>query len=605
MPEKARKIGGGNYFQSAPQKKSKTPQETEEAVKNIEAGQDNGSDGDEISASGMEDSGAFDLAAAQAALNDLTSDPMTATSDSISEDLDISGDISDEKENTSGGFINITIPPELISDDNQTSDEEPDDEPDESGDEEITEEPSEENTQEDSAYIPETVGYEPAAAEDLPSREENEPLDEPSDDAAVIAPAAESDAVPAAEKVPDVSDDIPDDDVISDDDTPAPAEKPSDVSGDVPSAPVISPFLIAAAEAAQAEKAAEGIGAAEAGEKDAGKTGRTDKDQKTSYKLGPVIGITAAALFFGAIAFGSTNYVYRHMPLGLNTHIRSAETSYSASARNSAVDGLNDDITFSYSVEGAAMKSHTSGKITVGEFIRSIGDELKHESSDGEKWEYASNYPNSTVLEDGMEVKIDLVSSKTVTSTDVLKYSTEVIGTEDLPKGERVVLRSGIDGLVRRVYSQKFVNGEMIANDITEQEIIAEPQSEVVYEGVGGVFVSPTTGKSYEYLYYIDCEATAYGVDTGFGGDSPWAYSGKLIEIGDIAVDPEVIPLKTKCYVYCDEYDIGYCSAEDIGGAIKGNKIDIYMGKDYEAQKQFGRRQVRVYILELPEENGG
>jgi 3D (Asp-Asp-Asp) domain-containing protein len=36
--------------------------------------------------------------------------------------------------------------------------------------------------------------------------------------------------------------------------------------------------------------------------------------------------------------------------------------------------------------------------------------------------------------------------------------------------------------------------------------------------------------------------------------------------------------------------------AEDTGGAIKGNIIDVYM-QDYDTCLQFGRRQVEVRVL--------
>ncbi len=43
--------------------------------------------------------------------------------------------------------------------------------------------------------------------------------------------------------------------------------------------------------------------------------------------------------------------------------------------------------------------------------------------------------------------------------------------------------------------------------------------------------------------------------------------------------------------------DYGFCVAEDTGGAIKGNKIDLFFNTAGEV-KQFGRRKVKVYILD-------
>ena len=59
-----------------------------------------------------------------------------------------------------------------------------------------------------------------------------------------------------------------------------------------------------------------------------------------------------------------------------------------------------------------------------------------------------------------------------------------------------------------------------------------------------------------------------------------------------IAVDPTVIPYGSK--VYIEGY--GTYIAEDCGGGIKGNMIDIYMNT-YNECIQFGRRKAKVYIV--------
>jgi 3D (Asp-Asp-Asp) domain-containing protein len=59
-----------------------------------------------------------------------------------------------------------------------------------------------------------------------------------------------------------------------------------------------------------------------------------------------------------------------------------------------------------------------------------------------------------------------------------------------------------------------------------------------------------------------------------------------------IAVDPRVIKLGTKVYV--EGY--GYAIAGDTGGAIKGNKIDLFMPNHASALK-WGRRTVKIKIL--------
>lgn len=59
-----------------------------------------------------------------------------------------------------------------------------------------------------------------------------------------------------------------------------------------------------------------------------------------------------------------------------------------------------------------------------------------------------------------------------------------------------------------------------------------------------------------------------------------------------IAVDPKVIKLGTKVHV--EGY--GYAVAGDIGSAIKGNKIDVFMPSHSNALK-WGRKNVKIKIL--------
>lgn len=67
--------------------------------------------------------------------------------------------------------------------------------------------------------------------------------------------------------------------------------------------------------------------------------------------------------------------------------------------------------------------------------------------------------------------------------------------------------------------------------------------------------------------------------------------------ISTVAVDSSVIPLGSKVYV--EGY--GVAIASDTGGAIKGNKIDLFMNSEAECL-QFGRRPVTVKILAYPGE---
>ncbi|WP_283592879.1 SH3 domain-containing protein [Paraclostridium bifermentans] len=69
--------------------------------------------------------------------------------------------------------------------------------------------------------------------------------------------------------------------------------------------------------------------------------------------------------------------------------------------------------------------------------------------------------------------------------------------------------------------------------------------------------------------------------------------TGTTPKWGTIAVDPSVIPYGTK--VYIPKFDMVF-TAEDCGGAIKGNKIDIFMNSESECTT-FGRQNIEIQIL--------
>lgn len=69
--------------------------------------------------------------------------------------------------------------------------------------------------------------------------------------------------------------------------------------------------------------------------------------------------------------------------------------------------------------------------------------------------------------------------------------------------------------------------------------------------------------------------------------------TGTKAKYGTLAVDPKIIPYGTK--VYIKELDKVF-TAEDCGGGIKGNKIDIYMNSSSACNK-WGVKTITIEIL--------
>lgn len=95
------------------------------------------------------------------------------------------------------------------------------------------------------------------------------------------------------------------------------------------------------------------------------------------------------------------------------------------------------------------------------------------------------------------------------------------------------------------------------------------------------------------YLATFSMSATAYtgGSYTAMGLKPVRDPNG----LSTVSVDSSIIPLGSKVYV--EGY--GYAIASDTGGAISGNKIDLYMNSLQECYS-FGRQNVTVHIVAYP-----
>ena len=183
--------------------------------------------------------------------------------------------------------------------------------------------------------------------------------------------------------------------------------------------------------------------------------------------------------------------------------------------------------------------------------------------------------------------------------TDVVEesvdFAVEKKNDSSLLMGTEKVETQGQKGKIERTYVTVKENGEVVSKAVTEEKIIEHPTPKVVAVGTKVVTASvsrsdsePTSGKE----FYV--EATAYTpYCNGCSGISAAGINLRSNpDLKLIAVDPSVIPLGSKVWV--EGY--GYAVAGDTGGAIKGNKIDILVPTESQAN-QWGRKKVRIKVL--------
>lgn len=88
---------------------------------------------------------------------------------------------------------------------------------------------------------------------------------------------------------------------------------------------------------------------------------------------------------------------------------------------------------------------------------------------------------------------------------------------------------------------------------------------------------------------HYDCCVQCCGKDDGITASGRKATPGVTV-----AVDPNVIPLGSDVMVDYGNGEINYYRADDVGGSVKGNHIDLCVGSHSEADL-LGRRTATVY----------
>ncbi|SHN70230.1 ubiquitin-like domain-containing protein [Desulfitobacterium chlororespirans] len=190
--------------------------------------------------------------------------------------------------------------------------------------------------------------------------------------------------------------------------------------------------------------------------------------------------------------------------------------------------------------------------------------------------------PMKHMIEAEDEIQVVRVEEKIETMTNEIPYQT-VAQSADFPIGlpDKVVTK-GVNGQHEQTMKITMEDGVEVAREVLQQEVLRAPVNQVVSRGAQTTI--SRGGKTIEFKRAYLMRASAY---SGGGRTA----TGHNVRYGVIAVDPRVIPLGTEVYV--DGY--GEAVALDTGGAIKGNRVDLYMNTE-DACWSWGVRSVVVYV---------
>ena len=199
--------------------------------------------------------------------------------------------------------------------------------------------------------------------------------------------------------------------------------------------------------------------------------------------------------------------------------------------------------------------------------------------------------PGDTPITEGLRIEMIPKVYEEIVENEAIPYETVKRASYNLDKGSTRVAKVGVDGEKAVTYRVLKHNGVVYEKTAISEAVVKKPQDKIVEYGVVAA-TQTSRGGDVRSKRVIDCKATAYCLKGRTA-------SGVQSQRGVVAVDPRVIPLGTRLYIESADgsYSYGYAVAGDTGGAIKGNRIDLYMDTKSECLS-FGVRNVKVYILE-------
>lgn len=203
---------------------------------------------------------------------------------------------------------------------------------------------------------------------------------------------------------------------------------------------------------------------------------------------------------------------------------------------------------------------------------------------------------NDIAYDDDDIIKPELSAKITEDTKLVVDYvDYEVRDKTEKVKARSVVrldpkLKSGVEEKVKGhngkavfEYRTKYVNGKKKGTEKVVKRWIKKVQDNELRLGTS------LTGHKGEFI--VEDEFTGNTTAYWMGNNARGASGGRCV-YGTCAVDPKRIPYGTDMWI--EGY--GYAVANDCGGAIKNDHVDLWM-HSYKESCQWGRRFVTVYVM--------
>ena len=186
----------------------------------------------------------------------------------------------------------------------------------------------------------------------------------------------------------------------------------------------------------------------------------------------------------------------------------------------------------------------------------------------------------------GDVITVKRVNKEQVTEEVITDFEVRYQADSSLVIGETKVTQKGCKGRQEKTYELTLVDGEVAEKTLIESKTVRKKKDKIISYGTKILSGKPS-GLKYKEKF-TDVRAVSYH----FGGNPRGAY-GLPCEYGTCAVDKNLIPLGSLLYI--EGY--GYAVANDVGSAIQGKTVDVYMEKAAQCGI-WGARWTTVYVID-------
>ena len=207
----------------------------------------------------------------------------------------------------------------------------------------------------------------------------------------------------------------------------------------------------------------------------------------------------------------------------------------------------------------------------------------------------------ANISEEGVETSLDQllenyapITEKIVVEQVTIPYETVTKNSETTGDTTSRVLQQGKDGLKEVTYKVKYQNDVEIEKTVISEKVITEPVDKIVQvqkkatsrgSTLPRTTASTSGGTTYKITAYCPC-AKCCGKTNGMTASGTKATAGRTVAA-------------SSKFAFGTKLNIGghIYTVEDRGGAINGNKIDIFVNTHSEAL-QWGVRYLTVSVVQ-------